>query len=124
MCTDGSNVTGQTRLGAAAVHVPICATIYIDAGGTNETHDIMRAELVAIYTTLDKFTAHEWVGIFTYSLSSLHAIRHRYTNPGALGPQHYHHHMLLLSGITDLLEERRSQGFSLASNPGPHKHPE
>ncbi len=30
----------------------------------------MRAELVAIYTTLDKFATHEWVGIFRDSLSS------------------------------------------------------
>ena len=72
----------------------------------------MRVELVAIYTALGKFAAHEWVGIFTDSLSSLQAIRHRYTNPGAHGSQHYHHHMLLLSGITDLLEERRRRGIS------------
>jgi len=71
----------------------------------------MRVELVAIYTALDNFATHEWVGIFTYSLSNLHAIRHRYTNSGAHGPQHYHHHMLLLSGITDLLEERRRHAF-------------
>ena len=67
----------------------------------------MRTELVAIYTALDKFATYEWVEIFTYSLSSIQAIRHRYTNPGTRGPQHYHHHMLLLSGITDLLEKRR-----------------
>jgi ribonuclease HI len=72
----------------------------------------MRAELVAIYTALDKVAIHEWVGIFTDSLSSLQAIRHRYTNPGDHGSQHYHHHMLLLIGITDLLEERRRRGFS------------
>jgi hypothetical protein len=46
------------------------------------------------------------------SLSSLQAIRHCYTNPGTHGPQHDHHHMLLLSGITSLLKERRRQGFS------------
>jgi ribonuclease HI len=67
---------------------------------------------VAIYTALNKFAAHEWVGIFTDSLASLQAIRHRYTNPGAHGSQHYHHHMLLLSGIADLLKERRRRGFS------------
>ena len=68
---DGSDITGQPRLGAAAVHVPTRTTIYIDAGGTEETRNIMRAELVAIYTALDKFAAHEWVGIFTVSHSSL-----------------------------------------------------
>ena len=114
MYTDGSDITGQPRLGAAVAHVPTCTTIYIDAEGTDETRTITRVELVAIYTALDKFAAHEWVGICTDSLSSLQAIRHRYTNPGAHGSQHYHHHMLLLSGITDLLEERRRRGFSTA----------
>ncbi len=113
MYIDGSDITGQPRLGAAVVHVPTCTTIDIDAGGTDETRTIMRAELVAIYTALDKFAAHEWVGIFTDSLSNLQAIRHRYTsNPGAHGSRHYHHHMLLLTGITDLLEERRRRRFS------------
>ena len=53
-----------------------------------------------IYTGLDKFATHEWVKIFTDSLSNLHAIRHCYTNPGTYGPQHYHHHVpvLLLIG--------------------------
>jgi hypothetical protein len=34
---------------------------------------------VAIYMALDKFATHDSVGIFTDSLSSVHAIRHRYT---------------------------------------------
>jgi ribonuclease HI len=72
----------------------------------------MQVELVAIYAALDKLATHKRVGIFTDSLSSIHAIRHRYTNPWAHGPQKNHHHMLLLSGITDLLEERHRQGFS------------
>jgi len=93
------------------VHFPTCTTIYIDASGTNETRTIMRAELVAIYKAIDKFAPHEWIGIFTESLSSIHAIRHRYTTPGSHGPQHYHHHVLLLSGIRDLLEKRRWHGF-------------
>jgi len=103
---------GQPRLGAEVVHVPICTSIYIDAGCTDETRTIMRAELMAIYTALVKFAAHEWVGIFTNSLFSLQAIRHRYTNLGAHGSQYHHHHMLLLSGITSLLEERHRRGFS------------
>jgi hypothetical protein len=69
--TDGSDIKGQPRLGAAVVHVPTCKTLYIDARGIKETRTIMLAELVAIYTALDKFDAHEWVGIFTYPLSSL-----------------------------------------------------
>ena len=85
------------------VHVPTCTSIYIDERGTDEIRTIMHAELVVIYTALDKFGTHEWVRIFTKSLSSLHVIHHRYMNPGTHGPQHYHHHMLLLSGIADLL---------------------
>ena len=53
------------------VHVPTCTTIYIDARGTDEARTIMRAELVAIYTALGKIAAHERVGIFKDSLSSL-----------------------------------------------------
>ncbi len=45
------------------------------------------------------------------SLSSLHAIRHRCTHQGPSSPHNYHNHMLLLSGITDILEERRMRGF-------------
>jgi len=103
--TDGSDIKGQPRLGAALVHVPTCTTVYIDARGTKETRTIMRAKLMAIYTALDKISTHEWVGIFTDSLFSLHAIRHRHTHQGPSSPQNYHHHMLLLSRITDLLEE-------------------
>ena len=105
--SDGSDVTGQPRLGAAVVHGPTCTTIYIDARGTDETRTLMRAELVAIYMALDKFATYERVGIFMDSLSILQAIRHRYTNPRTHGPQRYHRPMLLSSGITDLLEERR-----------------
>jgi len=71
----------------------------------------MRAELVAIYTALEKKSMHEWVRIFTDSLSSMHAIRQRHTNQGSSNPPSYYHHMLLLSGITYFLEERRMRGF-------------
>ncbi len=111
MFTDGSDIKSQPRLGAAVVHVPTSTTIYNDARGTDKIRTIMRAELVAIYTARDKLASHEWVGILTDSLSSLHAIRHRYTNPGTQGPQNYPHHMLLLSGINDLLEEQSMKGI-------------
>ncbi len=101
----GPHIKGQYRLGAAMVHVPTSTIIFIDAGGTGETRTIMRVELVAIYTALDNFATQEWVGIFTDSVSSLLVICHRCTNSGTRGPQHYHHHMLLLSRITDLLED-------------------
>ena len=111
MYIDGSDIKVQPRLGDAMVHVPTCTTIYIDARTQTKTHNIMRMDLVAIHTALDKLAKHEWVGIFTDSLSSLQAIRHRYTNPRTRGPQDYQHHLLLLSRIMDLQEERHRQGL-------------
>ncbi len=119
MYTDGSNIKGPSRLLAAVVHVSTCTTIYINAGGIDETRTIMGAKLVTIYTALDKFATHEGVDIFIDSVSSLQAIRHRYTNSGTHGPHHYHRHMLLLSSITYLLEEKSRQGFSTTSGPTP-----
>ncbi len=46
--TDGSDITGHARLGAAVVHIPTSITIYIDV-----------AEMVAIHTALTTFSAHE-----------------------------------------------------------------
>jgi len=93
-------------------HIPTRTTIYIDAVGTEqETRTIMRAELVAIHTALTMFAKHDWLGIFTDSLSSLQAIRHHNTNPGIRNSLHCHHHMLLLESITDLLETMRLVGF-------------
>ncbi len=69
--TDGSDIKGYPRLGAAVVHVPTATTIYIDADVKEETRSIMRVELVSIHTALTTFVAHEWIGIFTDSLSSL-----------------------------------------------------
>jgi len=110
--TYSSDITGHPRLGAAVVHIPTSTTIYIDAAGTEETRTIMRAELVAIHTVLTIFSTHDWISIFTNSLSSLQAIRHHHTNPGTTTAMHYHHHMLLLDNITDLLETRRRSGLS------------
>ncbi len=56
--TDGSDITGHPRLGAAMVHIPTITTIYIDAGGTEENRTIMRAEQVAIHTALSTFSTH------------------------------------------------------------------
>jgi hypothetical protein len=72
--TSGSDIKGQPRLETAVVHVPTWTTIYIDAGGTDETRTIMRAELVAICTALYNFVTHERDGIFTDSLLSIHTI--------------------------------------------------
>ena len=94
--TDGSNIKGYLRLGAAVVHIPTRTTIYIDAAGCEETRTITRAELVAIHTALTRFEDYSWLGIFTDSLSSLQVIHVRYYRPGLTIAPHYHHPMLLL----------------------------
>jgi len=50
--TDGSDIEGYPRLGAAVVHITSSTIIFIDAAGMEETRTIMRAELVAIHTAL------------------------------------------------------------------------
>ena len=94
--TDGLDIKGHPRLGAAVVHIPTRTTIYIDATGNEVTRTIMRAELVTIHTALTRFEDHSWLGVFTYSLSSLQAIRLHCYIPGLAIAPHYRHHMLLL----------------------------
>jgi ribonuclease HI len=94
------------------VYIPTNTTIYIDAAGTEETRAIMRAELVAIHTALTTFATHDWIGIFTHSLSNLQAIRHHHSNPGTTSVKHYHHHNLLLGRVTEHLKTRRLAGLS------------
>jgi ribonuclease HI len=110
--TDGSYIKGHPRLGAAVVHIPACTTIYIEAAGSEEIRTIMRAELVVIHAALSRFEDHPWIGVFTDSLSSLQAIRLQYYRPVLTTSLHYHHHMLLLQSISNLLEDRREKGFS------------
>ena len=88
------------------VHIPTITTIYINGEGTEETRNIMRTELVAIHKALSTFSTHNWIGIFTDSLSNIQAIRHHHTNPGTTSGKHYHPHGLLLESIIDLLETR------------------
>ena len=96
------------------VHILTRTTIYIDATGCEEIHTIMRAELVAIHTDLTRFANHSWLGVLTNSLSSfIHAIRLHYYKPGLTISPHYHHHMLLLQSISNLLETRREKGYSM-----------
>ena len=94
------------------MHALSRTTIYVDAGGTDDTRTIMRTEHVAIHTALTEFASHASIGIFTDSPSSLQAIRHTYTNPDVGGPRYYHPHSLLLGGIADLLEDIRRKGHS------------
>ena len=93
------------------VHVPTRATIYIDAAGTEETRTIMRSELVDINKGLTTFATHDWIRIFTDSLSSIQAILRHNTNSGIRNSLYYHYHRLLLKSITDLLETRRMSVF-------------
>ena len=93
------------------VHIPIFTIIYIDAAGIEETRTIMRAELVAIHTALNTFPTHEWIGIFSDSLSSLQAIENHNTNPSICSSKYYHHHMLLLENSTNLIETRKLSGY-------------
>ena len=109
---DGSDIKGRPRLGAAVVHIPTRNTIYIDAAGCDETRTIMHVKLVAIHTALTRFEDHSWLGVFTYLLSSLRAIRLHYYRPGLLIAPHYHHHMLLLQSISHLFETRTEKGYS------------
>ena len=62
---------GKPRLGASVINLKTQTTTYIDASGNEETHTIMRAELVAIYVALDMHKDDAWVGIFTDSSASL-----------------------------------------------------
>ena len=65
------------------------------------------------YTALATFASHEWIGVFTDSLTSLQAIQQHRTNPGTTSTKHYHHHITLINGITTLLEERRLSGLRI-----------
>ena len=94
------------------MHIPTITTIYIDVAGIEETRTIMRAELVAIHTALTTLSTHEWIDIFTDSLSSLQAIGHHHTSPDTTSAKHYHHYRLLMNSITDFLEIRRGSGLS------------
>ena len=93
------------------VHSPTCTAIYIDAARIEGTRTIMRAELVAIHKAFTMFASREWIEMFNDSLSSLQAIRRHNTNSGTRSSLHYHHQMLLLGSITDLLETKKSAGF-------------
>jgi len=110
--TDGSDIKGHPKLGAAVIHTPTRTTIYIDATGCEETRTITRTELVPIHTALSRFEDHPWLGIFTDSLSSIHANRLHYYKPGLTTAPRYHHHMIPLQSISDLLETRREKGYS------------
>jgi hypothetical protein len=74
----------------------------------------MGVESIDIHTALAAFASHAWLGIFIDSLSSILAIRHHNINPCARSSLRYHHHMLLLESITDILETKRLADFHTA----------
>ena len=123
--TNGSDIKGHPRLGAAVVYIPTRNTLYINATGCDETRTIMRAELAAIHTALTRCANHSWLGVFIDSLSILQAIRLHYYRPGLTIASHYHHHMLLLQSILNLLETRREKMlFHIPlKTQGTHTHP-
>ena len=85
--------TGKPRIGDSVIHSPTATTTYIDALGQDETHTIMRAELVAIHVALDKYKNDKWVGIFTDSQASLPAIQNQLQRPSHT--THHHHKPLI-----------------------------
>jgi hypothetical protein len=71
----------------------------------------MRAELAAIYVALDKYKHDLWLGIFTDSQTSLHAIQNELQRPSHTN---YHHHKPLISAIVDILLYRAKLGLPTA----------
>ncbi len=56
--TDGSDIKGHPRLGAAVVRILTRTILYIDAAGCEEIPAILRVELVAMHTALTRFHDH------------------------------------------------------------------
>ncbi len=106
--TDGFLKKIKPRLGAAIIHSPASTTTYIDASGQDNTHSIMRAELVAIQITQDKYKNDKCMGNFTDSQTSLQAIQRQlqWTSHAS-----YHHHKPLKAAIVSTLQHRASQAL-------------
>jgi ribonuclease HI len=101
--TDDSIKKGQPRIRAAVIHCPTNTTTYIDASGQDETHTITRAELVAIQVALNTCKDDPWIGIFTDSQTSLHAIQNDLHRPSHTA---YHHHKPLITVIVSSIQYR------------------
>ncbi len=100
----------STRIGAAVIHSPANTTTYIDASGQDETHTIMRAEIVAIQVALNTYKDDPWVGIFTDSQTSLHAIQNELLRPSHTA---YHHHKPLITAIVNSLQYKIRLGLPI-----------
>ncbi len=68
----------------------------------------MRAELTAIQVALNKYKDDPWVGIFTDSQTSLHAIQNELHRPSHMD---YHHHKPLITEIVNSLQYRIKLGL-------------
>jgi hypothetical protein len=68
----------------------------------------MRAELTTIYVALDTYKDYPWMGIFTDSQTSLHAIRNELQRPSHI---EYHHHKPLIATIFTLLQYRMNRNL-------------
>ena len=106
--TDGSLKKGQPRIGAAVKHSHTNTTTYIGASGQDETYTIVRAELVAIQVALSIYKDDPWIGIFTDSQTSLHAIQNELQRPSNTT---YHHHKPPIAAVVNLLQYRISLGL-------------
>jgi ribonuclease HI len=69
----------------------------------------MRAELVAIQVALNTYKDDPWVGIFTDSQTSLHAIQNELHRPSHIA---YHHHKALITAIVNSLQDRIRLGLA------------
>jgi hypothetical protein len=61
----------------------------------------MRKELAAIHVALNTYKDEPWIGIFTDSLTSLHAIQNELQRPSHIT---YHHHTQLIAVIVATLQ--------------------
>jgi len=69
----------------------------------------MRAELAAIHVALNVPKHDPWLGIFTYSKTSLHAIQNELQRPSHTT---YHHHKPLIAAVVDSLLHRAKLGLT------------
>ncbi len=68
----------------------------------------MKAVFAAIYVALYKFKQDQWLGIFTDSQTSLHALQNELQRPSHTT---YHHHKSLITAIVDSLLYRAELGL-------------
>jgi len=103
--TDGSLKKEKTRLGTSVIHSPTSTITYIDASGQEVTHINTRAKIVNIHVALAKYKNAKWIGIFTDSQISLHAILNQVRRPSHTP---YYPRIPLIAAIITTLPYRAS----------------